>query len=373
MLDVAVVGAGPMGLFIASELAKEGYEVVVFEEHSDIGNPSHCSGLFSTHIFEITGEMPKLHAAKRAEIISPLGKVLKIGDKRIHGYVVDRVEFDREMGRRAIKNGSEIHLKERVRKINYPSIMTRRGEYRARLIIGADGINSIVRKSMGVKSPKIIGAAQVIAKVDYEDEESVKIFVGNKVAPGFFAWSIPLFSGFSKIGVASYGNSWFYLRALLRKMKVNPISIGGGGIPIGMVERTYSRGIMLVGDAAGHVKATSGGGGYPGLRASLCVIKTAERALNDGDFSESALRDYENCWRNDIGKELSNAARIHNFYKKITDDEFEKLIEELNKEDMRKIINEYGDIDYPSRVAWKLVKKNPRLFKYLGIALRKGT
>ena len=369
-MDIAIVGAGPIGLFIASHLAKRGYDVVVFEEHSDIGNPSHCSGLFSTHIFEITGDMPRLHAAKRAEIVSPSGKVLKIGDRKIHGYVVDRVEFDRAMGRKAIRNGVEIHLKERVRRLNYPEIVTSRGRYRAKLVIGADGINSVVRKAMNVRTPKILGAAQVIAKTDYEDKEEVRIFVGNHIAPGFFAWSIPLFSGFSKVGLGSYGNSWLYLKRLLKKMNLEPVSISGGGIPMGVVEKTYSRGMLIVGDAAGHVKATSGGGVYPGLRASLCAIKAAEKAMESGDFSENSLKDYELCWKKDIGKELNNAVRIHRFYRKITDEEFDKLIDELSKEEMLRIINEYGDIDYPSRVAWKLVKKNPRLFKYLSIALR---
>jgi len=370
VLDVAVVGAGPMGLYIAAQVAKEGYEVAVFEEHSEIGVPTHCSGLFSTRIFDIVGKFAVLHPAKRARIFAPNGSVLHIGDSRIHGYVVDRVEFDRKLASMAIKNGADIFLKERVKKIKYPAIQTWNRAWKAKIIVGADGINSVVRRSLNVKAQKLIGAAQVVAKYDFEDVEGVDIFVGNKIAPGFFGWVIPLEEGLARIGVASYGNSWSNLRVLLNRLNAKPLSIGGGGIPIGTVSRTHFRGIILVGDAAGQVKATSGGGVYPGLRAAQCAVSALKKALEMGDFEN--LEEYERCWKRTIGKELANALKIHKFYRKLTDEDFNQLILQLSKKDNVDIINRYGDIDYPSRVAWKLFRKNPRLLKYLGVVLRQG-
>ncbi len=367
--DVAIVGAGPIGSFIAKEIASIGYNVVIFEEHSEIGNPSHCSGLFSTHIFDIVGKIGILHPAKKAIIYAPDGSKLRIGDDRVRGYVVDRVKFDRELAKMAGAKGAEIHLKERVKRVKYPSIRTGKGEYKAKIIVGADGINSIVRKEMGIRAPKILGAAQIIAP-SHLDEDTVEIFLGSSIAPGFFAWRIPLFDNLAKIGLASYKNSWLYLKKLMKKLKVQPLSISGGGIPINTVERTYTRGMLIVGDAAGQVKATSGGGVYPGLMCAKCAIKTIKDALERGDYSENVLKNYETCWRNGIGKELKYASYLHKIYTKIRDDEFNKIINILNDEKVIRIINEEGDIDYPSRVAIKIFRKKPSLMKYLSIPAR---
>jgi len=367
--DVAIVGAGPIGSFIARELSSLGYDVVIFEEHSEIGNPSHCSGLFSTHIFDIVGKIGILHPAKKAVIYAPDGSTLRIGNDRVRGYVVDRVKFDRELAKMAGAKGADIHLKERVKKVSYPEMRTNKGEYKARIIVGADGINSIVRKEMGIRAPKIIGAAQIIAPSNLE-EDTVEIFLGSSTAPGFFAWRIPLFDNLAKIGLASYKNSWVYLKKLIKKLKVQPLSISGGGISINTVERTYTKGMLIVGDAAGQVKATSGGGVYPGLMCAKCAIDTIKNALEWGDYSENSLRNYEICWKNGIGKELKYASYLHRIYRKIRDDEFNKIIKILNDEKVIKIINEEGDIDYPSRIAIKIFRKKPSLMKYISIPAR---
>ncbi len=369
-MDVVVVGGGPIGLYIAGELASKGYDVSVIEEHSEIGNPSHCSGLFSTKIFDIVGNIGILHPARKATIYAPNGKSVKIGDEKIRGYVVDRVDFDRSMARMASRKGAEIILKERVRKVDYPKVLTNKGEYRGKLIIGADGINSVVRRSIRARLPMVIGAVQVLAHYEYDEEDNVDIFLGNSVAPGFFAWRIPLFDGMAKIGLASYRSAWEYLKGMMKKMNIRALSISGGGIPLGMADKTYSKGIMIVGDAAGQVKATSGGGVYPGLMCARCAIDTATRALEKGDFSERVLSSYERCWRDSIGKELSHALYLHKIYRKIRDGEFNKLVEDLGDEKVLKVINQYGDIDYPSRVVWKVLRKKPSMMRYISIPAR---
>ena len=369
MYDVAIVGGGPIGSFIGKEIASLGYDVVIFEEHSEIGNPSHCSGLFSTNIFNMVGKIGILHPAKKAVIYAPDGSKLRIGDDKVRGYVVDRVRFDRELAKMAGAKGAEIHLKERVKKVKYPNISTSKGEYKAKIIVGADGINSIVRKEMEIDAPKILGAAQIVAH-SHLDADTVEIFIGSSIAPGFFAWRIPLFDDLAKIGLASYKSSWLYLKKLMKKLKVQPLSISGGGIPINTVERTYGKGTLIVGDAAGQVKATSGGGVYPGLMCAKCAIKAIKDALELGDYSENVLRGYETCWRNGIGKELKYASYLHRLYTKFRDDEFNKIIKILNDEKVIKIINDEGDIDYPSKVAIKIFRKKPSLMKYLSIPAR---
>ena len=369
LYDVIVVGAGPMGLYIGERLASSGYDVLILEENGDIGNPSHCAGLFSTHVFDIVGNIGILHPAKKARIYAPNRDYIDIGNDKTRGYVVDRVLFDRELAKRAVNRGANLQLKERVKKVKYPEVIAF-SRYKGRIIVGADGLNSVVRKSIGVKAPKIIGAMQTIVRYEAEDIEKVHIFLGNSVAKGFFAWLIPLDENFAKVGLASYHAPWDSLKNLLKKLNLKPLSIVGGGIPIGWVDRSYANGIILVGDAASQVKATSGGGVYPGLKCAQCAVKIIERALEAGDHSSSFLSSYEKCWKSGIGRELRRALILHKIYRKIKDEEFNGIIRELKDEKLIRVINEEGDIDYPSRVVFKILKRKPSLLKYLSIPAR---
>ncbi len=367
--DVAIVGGGPIGLFIAAELSKRGYSTIVFEEHSEIGYPSHCGGLFSMHVAEIVGFAGFLHYAKRARIHAPNGYTLNIGDEKPRAYVVSRVDFDRELARRAINSGAEIHLKERVRRIN-GGVLTSSTSYETEVVIGADGINSIVRRSMSIKLPAILNASQAIVKYESDDVERVEIFVGKNFAPGFFGWMIPLDESFAKVGVAAYTHSYPHLKNILKKLRVKPLALQFGGIPVGFVEKTYRGNALIVGDAAGQVKATSGGGIYTGLRCAICAVNTVNDYLQG---KKDSLSSYESCWKNSIGRELKKALYLHRIYRKMRDDDFNRIVEMLNDDELIKIINEYGDIDYPSRVVWKILKKKPSILKSIGIFLRLST
>ena len=153
----------------------------------------------------------------------------------------------------------------------------------------------------------------------------------------------------------------------MKKLNLKPLSIVGWGIPIGWVDRSYDNGIILVGDAASQVKATSGGGVYPGLRCAQCAVKIIERALEAGAHSSSFLSSYEKCWKSGIGRELRRTLMLHKIYRKIRDEEFNGIIRELKDEKLIRVINEEGDIDYPSRVVFKILKRKPSLLKYLSI------
>ena len=101
-----------------------------------------------------------------------------------------------------------------------------------------------------------------------------------------------------------------------------------------------------------------------------CAVETILNSLSRGDYSERIMWNYEKCWRNSIGKELSHALYLHKVYRKIRDEEFNHLVEDIGDEKVIEIINRYGDIDYPSKVVWKVLRKKPSLMKYLSIPAR---
>jgi digeranylgeranylglycerophospholipid reductase len=127
---------------------------------------------------------------------------------------------------------------------------------------------------------------------------------------------------------------------------------------------------MVVGDAAAQVKATSGGGVYTGLVCAGHCAKAAIRALERDDLSTKTLSGYHRAWMGDIGDELKKGLLIHRMYGSMTDAQFDEAFELLGREDVLELINSVGDIDYPSNLAWSLLRKEPRLVKYAGKYLR---
>ena len=92
---ISIIGAGPIGAYLAGKLAKEGEEVRLFEEHENIGRPVQCAGIVSKNIrnFVRIDKEFVLNVINGARIYSPNGECFEIkGNKE--AYVLDRAKFD---------------------------------------------------------------------------------------------------------------------------------------------------------------------------------------------------------------------------------------------------------------------------------------
>ena len=109
--DVAVVGGGPIGGFVAKKIANEGYNVALFEEHKKIGTPLKCAGLITTRVFDFL-DFSKTKVVENeiygAHIHYPSGNILTIGGDKIHALVIDRPQFDQEIMNDAEEESSSI-------------------------------------------------------------------------------------------------------------------------------------------------------------------------------------------------------------------------------------------------------------------------
>jgi len=209
------------------------------------------------------------------------------------------------------------------------------------------------------------------------DPGFVKLFIGNEIAPGFFGWIIP--SGdTARVGLCvGQGNAFAYLERMLTRPEVRqytkgaqPILYIAGGIPLGFPRRTYADNVLVVGDAACQAKAVSGGGIFTALTCSDFAAQTALQALETGDYSSRMMHRYHRAWTKSIGKELRKDLAIHESFSKLNDDQFEELFDIFDNPAMIELIERKGDIDFPSKVGWALIKEEPRLLKYVGKALR---
>ncbi|MEE8392575.1 MAG: hypothetical protein V3S14_17475, partial [Anaerolineae bacterium] len=104
------------------------------------------------------------------------------------------------------------------------------------------------------------------------------------------------------------------------------------------------------GAAARQTKPTTGGGIYFGIRAARMAAVTAVKAVEQGDCSRRVLAEYEQTWRQLEGQELLYGHWLRKGFQRLSDSDFDLLIELLNKPRAQGLISRVGDIDFPSKL-----------------------
>jgi flavin-dependent dehydrogenase len=289
------------------------------------------------------------------------------------------VRFDRCFSRSAIDAGVEIMTSTRfagaVRSKEGFVVRTSMGmELRSRVLIGADGASSqVARTCRFPRTDEVIPTCGIYAE-DHDCEGSfVDVYVGSKVAPGFFAWAIPNSESVNvglgtRYGVSPQG----YLKRFLKKKGMDR---GGSwktyyasGIPVGPRATTAKGGVALVGDAAGHAKPMSGGGIYTGLRCATILAKVTCETLERGGAPD--LGAYDVAWRRALGKELKRGMWLRKVYLNMNDRHMDEICRLFGSEGILSVINEEGDLDYPSRLVLPLLRRAPGLAKFAGPLLK---
>ena len=390
--DVAVVGGGPIGCFVAEQLASKGSRIAVFEEHQNIGEPVHCAGLVTQRVFALTNcpsETIVQNTIYGAIVHSPAETTLTLGGDKTHGVVIKRQRFDERLAQKAQKAGASLSLHHKVitakKQRDHMELTIQHHKHhrtvRCKLLIGADGAHSHIRNIFTFPKPKetLQGIGAELSDTTL-DPHFVHIFLGRKIAPGFFAWVIPTNAQgtTARIGLCIGGHGTRTLQDYFSTLLQHPLLHGttmvkrfGGTIPLGPLKTTTDDRIMLVGDAAAQVKPTSGGGLYPGLLCATHCSTIAEQACQTQCFTKQFLQQYHLRWTKDIGRELSLGMRFRNIFARFTDVQFNKYLEKLNTNKTIDLINSYGDIDYPSRLALPLVKAMPSLLSLTPAMLKR--
>jgi len=283
-----------------------------------------------------------------------------------------------------VQEGADLRLCSSVRQIKQEkdgSVLCLAGgeEIRAKIVISAEGVSALLARRAGIAPPEVIlSGAQVQVPFAVEDAEKVEVHLGP--APGLFAWVIPLDESSARIGLCARDHGCEYLRAFLKKDVIekrllgSPVALNVGGLPLGPPAATAVAGLLAVGDAAGQVKPTSGGGIYPGLVAAKIAGGVAAAAAMEGDGSRERLMEYDRLWRAALGRELEIGMRVNRMLGKMSALELDELVGYLaGKPRLIKSIEEHGDIDRPSRLMARMLRHLDwdaiRLARLLGYAL----
>lgn len=364
MHDVIIVGGGPAGSLAAKDLAAQGLDVLVLEEHESVGLPQHCTGLISEETLHMSGVRPDiLNTLYGAEVVFPDGQTITVESDKPKAKIVSRVDLDVRMAQAAMDAGAVYSFSDKYQTHSVdPGVTVRSttGSHEARVIIGADGASSAVAMTLGDNRPKeYIRGIQADVRYVMEDQSLFKLFLGNKVAPGFFAWQIPCGS-FTRIGLCtswSAGAPSEYLSNMLIRMGMQDriMKVYSGKIPIGRRALIHGDRCLLAGDALGYVKPLSGGGLYPAFKANKHLVNVLTGALDSDMLFGRDLSEYDRACNADFGKEMDHMYGYRQRFKRLTDSDFNKCCDIIRKNDLVPILKDL-DIDYPNEVIKKVVK-----------------
>ncbi|HEX3035775.1 MAG TPA: NAD(P)/FAD-dependent oxidoreductase [Thermodesulfobacteriota bacterium] len=377
--DVIIVGGGPSGLQTASLLADSGLNVALFDEHSEIGEGVVCSGVVSQEAFSrydlstesIVGKL------KEAELFSPGGIQVPYSHPETAAVVVDRHIFDSKLGETATKRGAEVYLNTKVSalfvndKFVEGHLKTQEGEKRvhANIAVIATGVSFVLQSALGLGRPKrIVKGIQIEVNTNHNDR--LRVYFGSRFSNGFFGWAIPLMNGKTRIGVMTNGNALEGLKNVLSE--VGPYSdsctdigtVKRRGIAFGNIGRSYADRIIAVGEAAGHIKTTTGGGIYYGLISAEIASQVIKKAFKKGNFERKTLSEYEKMWRKSLGKEIKFGEYFHKFYSRLDDSLVDKLFHAANQDSLLSFIADKGKFDWHREAVIKILR-SPNLRRVL--------
>ncbi len=345
MFDVIVAGAGPVGSHIARKMAERGYSVAVFEEHDVIGEPVQCTGIIGAECvnrYSIPRDVISTES-KSAKFYSPSGRYIRLAMNEVQAYVVDRGAMDAHFAKKAQLLGAEYHLASKIADVRSDDDKVvlrvdgdgRSTHFEARTLVIASGFGTKLPYRLGLgRFGDWIAGAQM--EVDTGRIDEVEVYFSQALAPGFFGWLVPTGQGRGLAGLFARSAPRRHLDRLMKTLKKEGKVTGegkvtSGGIPLKTLPRTYRERVLVVGDAAGQVKPTTGGGVYYGLICADIAVDTLCRALLRDDFSDETFSLYEKTWKKAIGRELKIGYLARRLYQKLSDRQIEMLFRMLDK------------------------------------------
>lgn len=386
-VDLAVIGCGVSGAAAALSAAKNGISVSIFEEHSKIGEPSHCSGHVGISAFkQFAPKIPRRiieNEIKGAVLYPPNEKPLTLKRTTPVTWVLNRAEFDRHLATVATKAGARLHLNSRVNTLRRRDAVfqirmagSKPAEVTCQMLIDASGFGASVSKYAGLSQamPRmLVNSAQFnVDNVSDVDEDFVELYFGQKYAPGFFGWIIPRRDGSAKVGLAA-GARANVRQCFERFVKRHPVASKKlkharrltetmfHPIPVdGATRRTYAEGVLSVGDAASQVKPTTGGGIVFGLACGRIAGTTAANAVKADNTSARFLSAYEKSWRQLIGFDLKAMSWLRRLLYRLPDRHLDQIFKVSNDLRTDEILNKSSDIDFQGKTLVSLAR-DPRL------------
>ncbi|MDO5810816.1 MAG: NAD(P)/FAD-dependent oxidoreductase [Methanobrevibacter sp.] len=370
--EVVIIGSGPVGSTIAYYLSQRNLDVTLVDKKNQIGYPLQCAGILSKHIFDYN-ELPDnliLNTVKGA-FLHTQNHILKVEKQENVAYIIDRIAYDEHLFKRAIENGVKF-INEKA--IDYDvengiAYLSHGTQINSKVIIGCEGYNSGLSQKMG-NTQSNFNASQMLVEISDENiqsfrdstasiDEYVDTYLTNDILPGFL-WVIPLGNNQFRVGLFSnhtHKQQNDMLNDFLNQnFEYEIIEKYKGFIPIFNEKNLLVKGhAVLIGDAAGQVKPTSGGGLLIGFDACEMASRHVANAVENDDIS--LLRDYQKEFHKKYHKEFSYQFKVQRTLGLLSDEDLDYFFMKLRQNDCERIISEYGDMDRQSTLVKEFIKR----------------
>jgi geranylgeranyl reductase family protein len=365
--DVVVVGGGPSGLVAARHAALAGARTLLVEARAESRDPIACAGLVSPRTLALLGtsRATVLREVHAVTLHAPGGETATLRSEEVKALVLDRRLLEAELRLLAALAGVDVLLGTRVAEARpgcvHLATADKRRAVNVGVLIAADGPVSRVARSFSLPGAEyLLNAVQAVVEGEAAAADGVEVFLGQRVAPGFFAWTVPAEEGRLRVGLAASIETELapLLDHLLARASGRLVSDVTGLIPIGVAPATSGNGIVVVGDAAGQVKPISGGGIYPGSLCARMAGEIAAQAALSGDTSAPSLAEYDRRWRAEMGEELRVGLAAHRALSLLSDDEIDGAVATLAASPaLCGFLAAEGDIDYPSLLLPRVLER----------------
>ena len=387
MLDVVIIGGGPAGLFAGARLAAAGFRTALLEEHASVGEPVHCTGVLAADAFDEfnLSRRSLLNQLTTARFRSPAGhEVIYAGD-RVEAVVIDRRAFDQDLLESATSAGVVIERGARVTGVQVDaagvSVRTPTDEHRARACILACGANYSLHRQVGFGMPRLfLHTAQLELAASRLGD--VELHFGGEIAPKGFGWVVPVSrpreshpnagaaSGApaqcARIGVMCDGDAPRYFQRLAARVAPRwGLAAADLGcprqkiLPLAPISRTYGDRLLAIGDAAGLVKPTTGGGIYYSLVSAALAADTLVDAVSRNDLSAERLSAYEQRWRSRLSAEFQAQTRLRLLAHRMNDSDIEQLFDLARTDGVMPIVRRTASFNRHRKLILALLKHPP--------------
>ncbi|MFH1779774.1 MAG: geranylgeranyl reductase family protein [Candidatus Micrarchaeota archaeon] len=360
--DVIVVGGGPGGSTATSFLAKAGKKVLLLEKAS-FPRDKTCGDAISGKSLAVLKELGLEHIVEESPhgtvsgvlFSSPKGSsvIIPFGQETSsirQGYCCRRLVYDNILFENTRKTSAVIKENFIVSSVIQENgfVVGVRGtnqekqeeEFRAKLVIGADGFNSIVAagtNSNSLPEDHWCVACRAYYKGVKGNGSNIELHFINEVLPGYF-WIFPMENGIANVGVGMIKTDMIKNKVNLKQVMLDAIknnelfkerfseafivdpstgqkldsnAVKGWNLSFGSFHRkAYGNGFMLVGDAASLVDPFTGEGIGNAMLSGKIAAKTAINALSEGNYSEEFLKSYDTELWSLIAGELDTSYKL---------------------------------------------------------------
>lgn len=369
--DVCVVGAGPVGSTVSYYLSLKGLSVVLLDKKSKIGYPLQCAGILSNHI-EGLNELPDDVIVNSVDgaFLHSSNSILNIERDNV-AYIIDRVAYDHFLLKRAIDSGVKL-INQKATDFDFDNgltVLQNNQVIKSKIIVGCDGHNSEVSKKMGNVQDNYY-ASQFLVKISEEEINSfrnsnksvdkfVDVYILEDTLPGF-VWFIPVENDLYRVGLFSNGGhkeqNDLLIDFLDKYFEFEIIEKYKGFIPIfNKNNKLIESRAILLGDAAGQIKPTSGGGLLIAFDACRFASDHIYEAISNDDLS--LLNQYSQEFMDKYQNELCYQLKIQETFNHLSNEDFNYLFLKIKENDGENLISEYGDMDNQSILVKEFIKR----------------